>query len=104
MIASLTGFYPRAINIVGGGSKDVSLNRLSADATGLPVIAGPSEATAAGNIIMQLIAMGEIGSISEGRELIARSFGTVTYEPDLARERYDEAYGRYVDLVRQSGV
>ena len=104
MIASLTGFYPRAINIVGGGSKDVSLNRLSADATGLPVIAGPSEATAAGNIIMQLIAMGEIGSISEGRELIARSFGTVTYEPDPARERYDEAYGRYVDLVRQSGV
>jgi sugar (pentulose or hexulose) kinase len=98
-IGSLTGHAPRAINIVGGGSKDTELNRLSADVTGLPVIAGPAEATAAGNIIMQLIALGEIGSIAEGREVVARSFGASTYLPDPDRSAYDEAYGRYLRIA-----
>ncbi len=101
-VASLTGFSPKAINIVGGGSKDTALNRLSADVTGLPVIAGPSEATAAGNILMQLIALGEIGSIAEGREVISRSFGAVTYGPDASRGKYDDAYGRYIQMLESA--
>lgn len=69
------------IHIVGGGSQNALLNQLTADATGRSVIAGPVEATAIGNVLLQAIATGEIGSVGEGRELVRRSFQPVLYEP-----------------------
>lgn len=99
-IAELTGFTPKAINIVGGGSKDAELNQRTADVTGIPVIAGPSEATAAGNILMQLIALGKIKDLREGRAIIADSFGAVTFTPDRGRALYDGAYERYKKLIK----
>ncbi|MCQ2426983.1 MAG: rhamnulokinase [Clostridia bacterium] len=94
-----TGICPSAVNIVGGGSKDRMLNRLTADVIGLPVVAGPSEATAAGNILMQLIAEGDLSGIDEARELVLRSFDTQTYIPDGRRSLYDDAYGRFLTLL-----
>jgi len=70
--------YPR-INIIGGGSKNKMLNQLIADITGKKVIAGPSEATAIGNIATQLMALGKISDIKEARSLIKSSFDLETY-------------------------
>ncbi len=90
---------PTAIHIVGGGCRDTLLCRLTADACGLPVYAGPVEATAIGNISMQAIAAGELKNMREARELIARSFEVKVYEPDRAeKEAADEAYGRFIKL------
>lgn len=62
------------INVIGGGSQNEMLNQLIADTTNKTVLAGPVEATAIGNVIAQLIALGEIANLSEARELINRSF------------------------------
>lgn len=87
-----------AIHIVGGGSRNRLLNQLTANATGRPVIAGPVEATATGNILVQAIATGRLASLREGRDLLRRIVETTTYEPrDTAR--WDEAYGQYLGLV-----
>jgi sugar (pentulose or hexulose) kinase len=79
------------LHIVGGGSRNELLDQFAADATGLPVIAGPVEATAIGNIILQLLAKGELHSLKEARELVARSFPCQTFEP-RDRERWNEVY------------
>ena len=83
------------IHIVGGGSRNTLLNRFTAGATGVPVVAGPAEATALGNFMAQLMALGEVGSLSEVREIISRSFDTVTYLPGDAAG-WDEAYKRFI--------
>ncbi len=90
------------IHIVGGGSQNALLNRFTADATGRTVISGPVEATAIGNVLVQAIALGEIGSVAEGRALVRRSFDVETYEPQDT-EAWDEAFDRYLQ-VRESGV
>ncbi len=69
------------LHIVGGGTRNILLNQLTADAIGRPVITGPVEATSAGNIIMQMVGTGDLGSQPQGRELIRRSFETRIYEP-----------------------
>ncbi len=63
-----------AIHIIGGGSKDGLLNRLTAEASGKPVFAGPTEATAIGNLTAQMLAAGEFSSLAEARDCIAASF------------------------------
>lgn len=74
------------LHVVGGGSRDGLLNQLTADATGLPVEAGPVEATAIGNILVQMQSAGDVGSLREGRELVAASFPTTTYVPDTSTD------------------
>jgi sugar (pentulose or hexulose) kinase len=80
-LEQLTGKPSREIHIVGGGAKNQLLNQLTADATGRRVIAGPTEATALGNIGMQMLANGAANSLREVREVIARSFPAQVYEP-----------------------
>ena len=75
----------REINIVGGGSSNELLNQLTADATGLPVIAGPVKATVYGNLIIQMMSAGWIDSLEEGRTLIAESRGRKTFHPETVR-------------------
>jgi rhamnulokinase len=70
------------VHIVGGGSRNQLLNQLAANATGRMVIAGPSEATAAGNILVQAIGAGAVSGIAEAREIVARSFPLQTYQPE----------------------
>jgi rhamnulokinase len=74
------------------------LCQLAANAMQRPVVAGPVEATAMGNILMQALALGDIGSLQEGRELVRNSFEVATYEPDDAVP-WDEAYGRYLQVL-----
>ncbi len=89
------------IHVVGGGSQNRLLCQLTADATQRPVVAGPVEATAAGNILMQAIARGHIASLAEGREVIRRSFDLLTYEPGPAAG-WDEAYARFLAIKEQT--
>lgn len=70
------------IHVVGGGCRNHLLNQFTANATGKTVVAGPAEATATGNILMQMVADGQISDIDQGRELIRRSFALETYEPE----------------------
>ena len=92
-----TGFRFPTLNIVGGGSQNELLNQFTANATGREVICGPVEATSAGNLIMQLMADGEIDSIGEGRELIRRSSEMRIFEP-RDESIWDDAYGRYLAI------
>jgi rhamnulokinase len=86
------------VHVVGGGCRNRLLCRFTADATGRPVLAGPVEATAAGNVIVQAMALGHIASLEEGRALVRRSFEVTAYEPG-DRARWDEAYGRFKGIV-----
>lgn len=65
--------FPDTLHVVGGGSRNALLNQMTADASGLRVLAGPSEATALGNVVAQMIAAGDLRSLREGRELIRAS-------------------------------
>ncbi len=70
-IERLTGEPIAGIHVVGGGSRNAYLNQATADATGKPVLAGPVEATAAGNVIVQAVASGSLASIADGRAALA---------------------------------
>jgi rhamnulokinase len=69
------------IRVIGGGSQNALLNQLTADATGLPVVAGPVEATALGNVAVQMLATGSAASLAEARAVIDRSFPTTVFTP-----------------------
>jgi rhamnulokinase len=72
LLASITGRDYTTLNIVGGGSQDTYLNELTAEATGLEVVAGPTEGTAIGNLIVQMISSGEFADLAEARRAIVR--------------------------------
>ncbi|MGA2546340.1 MAG: rhamnulokinase family protein [Rectinemataceae bacterium] len=84
------------IHIVGGGSNVDLLNRFTASASGLSVIAGPSESTAIGNVMIQAYGCGEVASIAEIRKIVKESFPPRVFEPQNIgpwREHYDEFLG-----------
>jgi len=86
------------IHVIGGGSRNELLCQFTADATGLPVVAGPAEATAIGNILVQAMAMGQVSSPAEIRAIIRESFELRAYEPaDTAT--WDAAYARFRDVL-----
>jgi rhamnulokinase len=95
-LARASGHPIETIQVVGGGSNNQLLCRLTAGATGLPVRAGPVEATASGNLCVQAIAAGELASIAEARAVIARSFPVTHYEPE---GEWAEARARFADVV-----
>jgi rhamnulokinase len=74
----------RQIRVIGGGSKNRLLNQFTADATGKPVMAGPAEATALGNIAVQMAATGRAASLQDARAIIDRSFPVEIFEPHEA--------------------
>lgn len=83
-----------AINIVGGGTKDPLLCQMASNACNTTVYAGPIEATALGNIAVQLMAIGEIKDLKEARKIIKNSFDTKTYTPENT-ERWQAAYEKF---------
>ena len=99
----MVGHRLPTIHIIGGGSQNRLLNQFAADATRRTVIAGPVEATAAGNLLVQAIALGDIADLSEGRALIRRSFRVETFESE-PRDAWDEAYCRYLQLRNRGGA
>ncbi len=80
-LEELLGTRFRRLHIVGGGSRNALLNQMTADACRVSVMAGPIEATAAGNVLVQAMALGRIRSLAEAREIIARSFDCQIYSP-----------------------
>jgi len=98
MCEQLAGGRIETIHIVGGGVKNRQLCQFAADACGRHVVAGPVEATATGNIMMQAVAAGDAASIAEAREIIRRSFAVEEYEPKNT-SAWDEAYERFMEIL-----
>jgi rhamnulokinase len=102
-LEDLTGTRIGEVQIVGGGSRNRVLNQFTADATGRTVIAGPAEATALGNIAMQMVATGAVGSLDEARRIIEYSFPADRFDP-AAADRWDAHYRRFRDYVELTCV
>jgi rhamnulokinase len=97
-LEELSGQQCEVLHLVGGGVKDTLLNQFAANALQRKVVAGPVEATATGNILVQMMASGDLADLQEGRKLVAKSFGTDTYEPADA-EVWDQAYSRFLEVI-----
>jgi rhamnulokinase len=87
-----------AVHVVGGGSKNALLCQFTADALQTPVVAGPVEATALGNVAVQAVSTGHLSSLQEARQLIRQSADVITYEP-VDGGTWDEAYARFLKLM-----
>lgn len=90
----------RKIHIIGGGSQNELLCQFTSNATGLPVIAGPAEGTALGNIMVQAMAKGRIESLTEIRHIIRNSFEFTEYAPENTTE-WDRNYSRFLDVCNR---
>jgi len=102
LIREAAGVDPAEIHIVGGGARNRLLCQWTADATGLPVLAGPAEATSIGNLAVQALALGELGSLADVRAVARASFAPTAYEP-RATDAWKEAYGRFEELTSGAG-
>jgi rhamnulokinase len=102
-LETLTGVPLTELQIVGGGSRNRLLNQFTADATGRTVYAGPVEATALGNIAMQMVATGTVNSLADARRVIERSFPVDRFEPKET-ERWNDHYGRFQQLLELTCV
>ena len=97
-IEDVLGHSFSTVHIVGGGIQNKLLCQLIADATGLEVQAGPVEATALGNILVQAIASGEIGSLSQARDVVRASTPVEVYTPQ-SPDIWEEAQDRFLRLT-----
>ncbi len=97
-LESLLGYPVEVVHVVGGGSQNALLCQFTADACGVRVMAGPVEATALGNALVQMMALGEVSTMDEARALIRQSFALREYLP-RDTERWDEAYARFQTLL-----
>jgi rhamnulokinase len=93
-LEQVTGKRIEQIRIVGGGSNNRLLNQLTADATGRRVLAGPAEATALGNVAIQILATGGATSLQEVRAIVDRSFPTEVFDP-LETDKWDQQAERF---------
>jgi rhamnulokinase len=97
-LEELTGIKFEEVRIMGGGSKNRLLNQFTADATGRAVVAGPVEATALGNIAMQMLAAGAVSSLAEARRIIAHSFPVERFMP-VSPDIWNAQYQRFKNYV-----
>ena len=98
VLRAVTGAEPAELHVVGGGARNELLCAWTAEATGLPVLAGPEEATVLGNLLVQAIALGEIASLAEARDVIRASFEPITHEPSHSSE-WKEARERFAQMA-----
>jgi rhamnulokinase len=97
-IRQLTGLDFQKLHAGGGGIQNELLSQATANALGIPVVAGPVEATSCGNVITQMVATGRLPDFTAGRDLIRRSFDFQTYTPQDASE-WQDAYRRFQKLL-----
>jgi len=102
-LETLTGTRITEVQIVGGGARNRLLNQFTADATGRVVLAGPVEATALGNIAMQMVATGSVASLAEARRIIDYSFPADRFEP-IAADRWSAHYHRFQQYAELTNV
>jgi sugar (pentulose or hexulose) kinase len=109
-IESLTGQRINGVQIVGGGSRNDYLNQMTANATNLPVVAGPVEATVIGNVLVQGIAAGRFSSLTEGRQYVASKVEARRFTPCVsdalvqARQRYAQLEEQYTKTTNVKSV
>ncbi len=96
-LETLTDRHLQTVRIVGGGSRNRLLSQFTADACQRPVVTGPVEATAIGNVLLQAVATGHLPDIASGRKANAATFEQQYFEPD-SKSVWDEAYGRFRKL------
>ena len=97
-IIACTGKQYPVIHLIGGGAQSGLLCQMTANACGLPVVAGPVEATVYGNTMTQFMALGELNGLAQARRALADTLHTVVYEP-RDREIWEEAYERYREIL-----
>jgi sugar (pentulose or hexulose) kinase len=97
-LEDILGRTIKVIHIVGGGTRNELLNQMTADACGRTVIAGPVEATAIGNVLVQAMAVGRVKSLADARAIVRENFDVKQYEPRDAA-KWDAAYQRYMGIV-----
>ncbi len=90
----------RVIHIVGGGTQNELLNQMTADACGRTVVAGPVEATAIGNVLVQAMAVGRVKSLGDARAIVRENFSVKQYEP-RDTGKWEGAYRRYAEILNQ---
>jgi rhamnulokinase len=101
-LEELAGSKVEVIHIVGGGSQNELLNQFTANACGRPVVAGPIEATALGNVLIQARTSGALSSLAEMRSIVRASSTLRQYEP-RDRSAWGDAYGRFCELMKMPG-
>ena len=99
-LQDMAPFNIEKLHIIGGGSKNNQLNQFTCNAVGVPVVAGPSEGTAIGNIMLQAKANGLVKDIAEMRQLISTSIETALFTPEQP-EAWEEAYQKYLNVYRE---
>lgn len=97
-LVSITRSPIKVIHIIGGGARNETLSQFTANATGLPVVAGPAEATSAGNILIQARSFGLVNSLSEAREIIKNSFELKHYEPK-DHSLWEKKFEDYINAI-----
>jgi sugar (pentulose or hexulose) kinase len=102
-LEQLIGYPMEAIHIVGGGSQNALLCQFAANACNRPVIAGPIEATAIGNVLVQMVAMGELASMDDAGDVVRRSFPLTEYTPQDT-VHWMEAYERFTRLIKHQAA
>lgn len=95
-----TGKKFDVLHLLGGGTKDNFLCQMAADSLNIDVIAGPTEATALGNIILQLIALGDIEDVNTGRQIIKSSEKLTAYKSENASD-FDKNYDKFVKILNK---
>ncbi len=107
LVTAVANRQVSVLHIVGGGAQNQLLNQMTANATGLPVIAGPIEATLIGNALVQLITLGEISDLGQARQILAGMAELKRYEPEgnagYQQAVWDEAYSRFQTLQSMLG-
>jgi rhamnulokinase len=98
-LESVVGGVAPCVHVIGGGARSTLLCRLTAQLLDRPVIAGPVEASALGNVLVQAIALGELGSLAEAREVARASVERQVYEPEGDRDRVETIYRRFLDVT-----
>jgi rhamnulokinase len=95
----VTGRRVDVVHVIGGGVRNALLCQLTADLLGRPLLAGPVEATALGNVLVQAQATGELGSLADLRAVAAESADPVPFDPSPHRDHADETYGRFLEVT-----
>ena len=98
-LTRVSGRRVDVVHVIGGGVRNELLCRLTADVVGLPVLAGPVEATALGNVLVQARATGELGSLADIRAVAAASADPAVFEPADQRDQGDALYARFLQVT-----
>ena len=97
-LEEIKGAKLEALNIVGGGIQNKLLNQMASDSIDRPVVTGPIEGAAMGNLLSQAVALGELSGIEEVRQVVRNSETVETYMPHHT-QAWDDAYGRLISFL-----